>query len=118
MFFTRSDAIKLIKSIKRNIRCVTLTGMEYIENKNNITDLHFTFCFGDVSTLRFEMYKYYKCGYTENNPDIEKEGIYTEFLYQDFNKQSITLHFTLGQINDEDDDSNEEEINQYIPDWF
>ena len=114
--FPRLRAIEIIKSIKRNIRCVSVTGVKY--EAADVTDIYFNFDLHDIPTLRFEMYFFYGAQYIENDQHIEFEGIYTAFEYQLFGGSMITLHFTLAQIDSIDDDRNDDDPNQYIPDWI
>ena len=112
----RRQAIELIKSIKRNIRCVTVNSVSY--KGNNMSEIFFTYCLYDISTLRHEFFYFYGGGYIENSPEVELEGIYTAFVYKLFGGSEILLHFTLDEIDQQDDDRNEEEANQDIPDWI
>ena len=112
----RRQAIELIKSIKKNLRCVTCTSANY--EGNNITEIFFNFCLYDIPTLRHEFFYFYGSGYIENTFDIESEGNYTAFIYKLFGGSEILLHFSKGEIDEKDDDRNDEEANQDVPDWI
>ena len=112
----RLQAIELIRSIKRNLRCITCTSAHY--EGNNITDIFFNFCLYDIPTLRHEMFYFYGAGYIENTFEVESEGIYTAFVYKLFGGSEILLHFSRAPIEDQDDDRNDDEANQDVPDWI
>ena len=113
---TRLMIIELIKSIKRNIRCITVESIMY--EGNDVTDINFSCDLHDIPTLRREMYYFYGSQYIENTPDVEAQGLYTAFEYQIFGGDNIILHFNLKEIEPQDDDRNEDEPFQNIPDWI
>ena len=80
--------------------------------------MSFNFDLFDIETLRYEMYFFYGAQYIENDSHVERASTYTAFEYQLFGGSVVLLHFTLKEIDDEDDDRNDDDPNQYIADWI
>ena len=104
-------ATTLIKEIKKNLWGTSLSGVDF----NQMTDTVNGFSFitlNQITQIIHEMYFYYKTDLWIEGEDFCMLQLHTDSPIPFF------IHFTVGEVLDEDFDFNETRPSQHMPNWY
>ena len=104
-----SEVKELIKSLKRNIRSITLDQVEYYDHSDHIFSIHLRTAM-DPYVLKFELYSFYEMVWIQ----VIDENDTILFEHNPFRSPPLYLFISCALPDEADNDLNEDEPRDYI----